>query len=508
MISRKSLFSLILLAALVLSLVPAAVLARPAAASSYCDWAQFVADVTVPDGTRYAGGTAFQKTWRLKNIGTCTWTTGYSLVFDSGDRFGAQDVNFPINVAPGQTVDLTLNMTAPANNGKYFSYWRLRNASGVIFGIGSTANKAFWAEINVSSGGNSGVAYDFTANATSAKWSSGAGALTFPGTDGSASGFALTQSAPKYESGVTFPQAGMLFAPNNVNNGYIQAVYPAFRVQNGDRFQTTVGCEINATSCYVAYRLDYQIGGGPVRTFWTFREKYEGWTYAANLNLSSLAGNDVTFILVISAYGSPTGDRALWGNPVIARTGATPPPTVTGTPPTPTPTKPVPAACDRALFIADVTVPDGTSLAPNFTFTKTWRLKNVGSCTWTKDTYKLMFDSGEKMSGPDLAPMPVNVPPGSTVDITVTLTSPNTAGSYRGYWKFQNGSGVPFGIGVGGTKAWWVDIKVAGTGIVPSTATPTVTMTTAAPSATPTFTVTVAPSATPTVTNTPGTPAP
>lgn len=507
MISRKSIPSIMLLCALVLSLFPAAALARPAAAATTCDWAQFVADVTVPDGTTYAGGTAFQKVWRLKNIGTCTWTTGYSLVFDSGDRFGAQDATFPTNVAPGQTVDLTLNMTAPSANGHYFSYWRLRNASGVIFGIGSTANKSFWAEINVASGGSTGVAYDFTANAPSAKWSSGAGALTFPGTDGSASGFALTQSAPKFESGVTFPQAGLLFVPNNVNNGYIQAEYPAFRVQNGDRFQTTVGCEAGATACYVAYRLDYRIGTGAVRTFWTFREKFEGWTYPANLNLSSLAGYDVTFILVVSAYGSPTGDRALWGNPVIARTGATVPPTVTGTPPTATPTKqitPVPAACDRALFISDVTIPDGTSMAPGFTFTKTWRIKNVGTCTWTKDVYKLRFDSGEKMAGPDLAPMPVNVPPGSTVDITVTLTSPTTAGNYRGYWKFQNGSGVPFGIGVGANKAWWVDIKVSGTGIVPATA----TSTTAAPSATPTITLTPSPSATPTVTNTPNTPAP
>jgi hypothetical protein len=350
-------------------------------------------------------------------------------------------------------------MTAPSNAGHYFSYWRLRNASGVIFGIGYYANKSFWAEINVSSGGTAGVAYDFTSNAAAATWYNG-------------TGFGEVKDAPKFESGVTFPSHGMVFQPGNEYNSYVSATYPAFRVQSGDRFQTTVGCEYGATSCYVAYRLDYQIGTGPVRTFWSFREKYEGLTYPANLNLSSLAGYDVKFILVVSAYGSPVGDRAIWGNPIIARSGATIPPTVTGTPPTPTPTKsatPIPAACDRALFVADVSIPDGTVLAPGFTFNKTWRLKNVGTCTWTKDTYKLMFDSGEKMSGPDTAPMPVNVPPGATVDITVALTSPTTAGSYRGYWKFQNNNGIPFGIGTGGTKAWWVDIKVSGTGTVPST---------------------------------------
>ncbi len=476
--SNLKVTSIILLLALVLSLVPAVGFAKPAAAASTCDWAQFVADVTVPDGTNYAAGTAFKKTWRLKNIGTCTWTTSYALVFDSGEKFGAPAaINFPISVGPGQTVDLSVDMTAPSSAGHYFSYWKLRNAAGVIFGIGSTANKAFWAEINVNS--TSGTGYDFTANAASATWTSGTGALSFPGTDGSANGFALRKDNPKFESGVTSAQAGLLFAPNNVTNGYIQAIYPAFRVQSGDRFQATIGCEYGATTCYVAYRLDYQIGSGAVTTFWTFREKYEGLTYNVNLDLSRLAGQDVKFILVISAYGTPSGDRALWGNPVIARAGVTPPTvtptvTVTGTPPTATPTKVAtvpPAACDRAQFIADVTVPDGTAFAPGFNFTKTWRLKNVGTCTWTT-SYMLMFDSGEKMGGPDTAAMPTNVAPGQTVDITINLISPTTAGTYRGYWKFKNASGIPFGIGTAGTKSWWVEIKVSGTGINPGTVTP------------------------------------
>ncbi len=475
--SNLKISSIILLFALIFSLVPAAQLTRPAAAASACDWAQFIADVTVPDGTNYAPGTAFQKTWRLKNIGSCTWTTSYALVFDSGERFGAPAaINFPISVAPGQTVDLSVNMTAPSSAGNFYSYWKLRNASSGIFGIGSTANRAFWVLINVSS--SSGAGYDFTANAPSATWTSGVGALAFPGTDGSANGFALKKDNPKFETGVTTSQAGMLFAPNNVTNGYIQAIYPAFHVQSGDRFQAMIGCEYGATTCYVAYRLDYQIGSGAVTTFWSFREKYDGMTYNVNLNLSQLAGLDVKFILVISAYGSPSGDRALWGNPIIARVGGgTPPtytPTVTGTPPTPTPTSTgvvPPSACDRAQFIADVTVPDGTTFSPSVTFTKTWRLKNVGTCTWTT-SYMLMFDSGQKMSGPDTAAMPTTVTPGQTVDISISLVSPASAGSYRGYWKFKNASGIPFGIGSAGTKSWWVEIRVSGTGTNPNTPVP------------------------------------
>ncbi|MBK8619882.1 MAG: hypothetical protein IPN96_22975 [Anaerolineales bacterium] len=475
----------LLLLALMLSLVPSATQSAQAAT---CYWAQFIADVTVPDGTNYAPGTAFKKTWRLKNIGTCAWSsTDVSLIFDSGEKMGAPASSaLPTTVNPGQTVDITVDMTAPSAAGHYFGYYKFKSATGGVFGIGTTANKSFWVEINVTS--SSGTGYDFTANAASATWSGGAGALTFPGADGNANGFALKLDKPKLENGIESAQAGLLFVPNNVSNGYIQASYPAFKVQSGDRFQSTIGCEYGATNCYVTYRLDYQIGSNAVKTFWTFREKYEGLSYNVNLDLSSLAGQDVKFILVISAYGSPTGDRALWVNPVIARAGGTvatntPNPTVTGTPATVTPTKsatPVPSTCDRAQFVSDVTVPDGTSFQPNSTFNKTWRLKNVGTCTWTN--YSLIFDSGEKMGGPDSAVIPTSVAPGQTVDITISLTAPATAGTFRGYWKLKNASGVPFGIGSAGTKSFWVEIKVAGTAVTPVvTVTPGTPVTPATP---------------------------
>ena len=491
--SLSKLASAVLLLALVLAAFPA--MGASTAQAATCDWAQFIADVTVPDGTSYTPGATFTKTWRLKNIGNCAWTTSYALVYDSGEKMGAPSaLNFPSNVAPGQTVDLTVEMTAPSSAGHYFSYWKLRNASNVIFGIGYTANKAFWAEINV--GASAGTGYDFTAKANEAVWTSGAGTLSFPGTNGDAKGFALKLDKPKYESGVELGNAGLLVAPQNIYNGYIQAKYPDFRVQSGDRFQATIGCEYGATTCYVAYRLDYQIGSGPIRTFWTFREKYEGLTYNVNLNLNSLAGYDVKFILFISAYGSATGDRALWGNPVISRGGApvvTVTPTVTGTPPTATPTstKPPttstvpPSTCDKAQFISDVTVPDGTTFAPGAAFTKTWRLKNIGNCTWTT-SYQLFFYSGEKMGGPDALTFPKSVAPGQTVDLTVSLTALNAAGSYRGYWMFKNASGALFGIGSQANKPWWVDIKVSGT------ITPTITNTpgTTTPTATSTQTTT------------------
>ena len=477
--SLSKLVSAVILLTLVLAASPG--LGASTAKAAACDWAGFVADVTVPDGTFYAAGATFQKTWRLKNIGYCTWTTSYALVFDSGTQMGAPSaVNFPTSVAPGQTVDLAVNMTAPNSAGHYIGYWKLRNANGAIFGIGYYANRAFWVEINV--GSSTGTSYDFTANAASAVWSSGAGTLPFPGTDGDSRGFGLKLDNPQFESGATLGTPGLLMSPQNIYNGYIQASYPAIHVNTGDRFQAMIGCQYNATSCYVAYRLDYQIGNGPVRTFWTFREKYEGLTYNVNLNLNSLAGYDVKFILFMSAYGSPTGDRALWGNPIITGVGGTPVP-ITPVPVTSVP----PSSCDRAQFIADVTVPDGTTYAAGTTFNKTWRLKNIGACTWTT-SYQLVFYSGTQMGGPSALTFPQTVAPGQTVDLTVTLTAPSSAGSYRGYWMFKNANGALFGIGYYANKPWWVDIRVTGSSATPTATTTPPTATSTAPSPTPTAT--------------------
>jgi hypothetical protein len=494
--SRLKITSVILLFAMLSSVVPALALPLQASAAT-CYQAQFVADVTVPDGTQYASNTTFTKTWRLRNIGTCAWSTSdVSMVFDSGAQLGAPNsVPLPSAVAVGSTVDISVNMTAPNAAGHYIGYWKFKTSQGTIFGIGINANKAWWVEINVPGNTTGSVVLDFTATADKATWTSGAGGLTFPGTDGDAKGFALKKDKPKFESGVEATQPGLLFVPQNITNGFIQAEYPVYKVDPGDKFQTTVGCEAGATTCYVAYRLDYKTGG-VVKTFWTFRERFEGLTYTANLNLAPLAGKDVSFILYISAYGSPTGDRALWGNPVILRSGIVPPPpTVTGTPPTPTATKtpgPItptvpPSACDKAQFLADVNIPDGTILQPGAQFTKTWRLKNVGTCAWAKDTYQLVFFSGEKMNGPASAPFPKNVAVGETVDISVNLTAPSAAGSYRGYWMFKNASGALFGIGTQANKPWWVDIKVTGPTVTPGgpSATPSPTATPGGPTATP-----------------------
>jgi len=114
---------------------------------------------------------------------------------------------------------------------------------------------------------------------------------------------------------------------------------------------------------------------------------------------------------------------------------------------------------NRIKFIKDVTVPDNAKVDAGAKFTKTWRLKNVGTCTWTED-YKLVFAQGEQMDGPDSQPLAETVKPNKTVDISVELVAPLKKGKYTGEWLLQTPDGEKFGLGKDGKKPFWLKITV------------------------------------------------
>lgn len=115
------------------------------------DKAEFVADVTIPDGTAFAPGASFTKTWRIKNAGQNTWTVAYSLVYIDGTLMSAEtSVPLPQEVAPGASVDVSVEMTAPSNPGDYKSYWKLKTPTGALVGM-QPDNGALWVAISVQS---------------------------------------------------------------------------------------------------------------------------------------------------------------------------------------------------------------------------------------------------------------------------------------------------------------------------------------------------------------------
>jgi len=94
--------------------------------------ASLVADVTVPDDTIMQPGQPFVKTWRVRNTGNCDWAEGTAVVFETGDQMEGPDA-VPVSViTPGETVDISIPMTAPLEGGTYSGVWKLRMANGAL----------------------------------------------------------------------------------------------------------------------------------------------------------------------------------------------------------------------------------------------------------------------------------------------------------------------------------------------------------------------------------------
>ncbi len=115
-----------------------------------CNAASYGGSTNYPDGSLVPPGKLIGKKWILKNVGSCTWTTGYAVVFVGGTKMGdVTAYNLPQSVAPNQIVTVTATMTAPLYGGVYTSYWMLRSDSNEIFGVGLTRDQPFWVQIRL-----------------------------------------------------------------------------------------------------------------------------------------------------------------------------------------------------------------------------------------------------------------------------------------------------------------------------------------------------------------------
>ncbi|MDD2922612.1 MAG: NBR1-Ig-like domain-containing protein [Anaerolineales bacterium] len=121
-----------------------------ATATSNCNVAQFITDVTIPDGSIMTPGQVFSKKWRIKNVGSCAWN-GFSFVFDSGDAMGGAASSAIAALNPGQEVDLSIDLTAPSTPGTYRGYWRITTNASVLVPIvnGAQGGRSFYVDIKV-----------------------------------------------------------------------------------------------------------------------------------------------------------------------------------------------------------------------------------------------------------------------------------------------------------------------------------------------------------------------
>lgn len=298
-----------------------------------CDQMSFVKDVSIPDGTEFAPGESFTKTWRLKNTGSCTWTSGYSLVFDSGDAMGAPaTVQLTTGtVAPEQEIDVSVELTAPDDPGEYQGDFKLRNPGGIIFGWGSES-KSFWVKIEVSDLG--GVMFDFLARADEADWGSGiepvdfAGpgdtALAYNGSDTDPDGFVLIQEGVKLENGSTSAKI-LETHPKWEDDGYVIGKYPEYKVGNGDHITGRLGFIASADgSCGVGdvvFEIHYTEGDdlATITSLGQWNETCDGTIRQIDVDLSALKGETIHFYLLVRANGSAGQDWAIWSSLGVMR---------------------------------------------------------------------------------------------------------------------------------------------------------------------------------------------
>jgi hypothetical protein len=131
-------------------------------------------DITIPDGNRMRPGESFRKTWRLKNSGSCVWTKDFAVVFFSGSMLGASRIQYlSSEVKPGDSVDISITMTAPVQPGIYQSDWMLRSPDNQLAGLGPKGTAPFSVRLEVVGSGTATPAPQPTATATLAVFSSG-----------------------------------------------------------------------------------------------------------------------------------------------------------------------------------------------------------------------------------------------------------------------------------------------------------------------------------------------
>ncbi len=285
-----------------------------------CDQAAYIRDTTIPDGTIFLPGTSFTKTWQIKNTGTCTWDSTYSIVFgDEGDVMGGA-VSTPLvdsgTVAPGDIVHISVDLVAPSSAGDYKGYWKRRNPSGDVF-FGSS--KSIWVAIKVVSYNNK---FALVENTCFGQWSYATGAdapaLPCPGKEGDRNGYVYTTTSPKFYTR-TDNESSIVAAPQQVDNGMIVGTFPPVLVPSNSQWRAFVGCGEKMDNCDADVTITAQSSDGQEQTIKEWNQQPQDFNMiSVNLAAANLANENVVFRIYIRANGSPTQDKIVFLGPFIS----------------------------------------------------------------------------------------------------------------------------------------------------------------------------------------------
>ncbi len=95
---------------------------------------EYVADLTVPDGTQFNPGAVIEKEWKVKNNGTCNWNNTYTLRLISGSELGADKTQALIPARNGTEAIVQIEFITPQEPGRYEATWQAYGPDGEAFG--------------------------------------------------------------------------------------------------------------------------------------------------------------------------------------------------------------------------------------------------------------------------------------------------------------------------------------------------------------------------------------
>ncbi len=451
------------------------------------DRAVFLEDVTVPDGTPFAPGQTFLKTWRVRNEGTTTWSSEYQLAHVEDDRMRAPG-NLPLpRTRPGEVVDLSVTLTAPDSPGSHQSTWRLRDRQGRAFGDvlfalirvepqpvdGEPAGRdemAYVDDVTVEDGTPVPAGQTFekiwrVRNAGTTTWGAGY-ELAFVRDDPMEGVDAIP--LPAAGPGDTVDLAVTLTAPSS--QGTHRSTWKG-RNPDGEQFEHEMFAEIKvvrpadptARVDDARFVRDVTVPDGAI--------KQAGESFLKTWRIRNVgnAAWDNGFVLAFSS-DEPMSDEKTVPLPPI-EPGAEANVSVRLTAPlqpgihksTWQPRSPEGAFFGH-VFFAEIRVPEplgaaddknraqlmehetfkpGSEAKPGQRLLKSWRVRNSGTSTW-ENGYTLAHVEGDRLSAPASVGVPRAVPL-NTVRLSVPLVMPATPGRYRSVWKLRDPQGTTFG---------------------------------------------------------------
>lgn len=449
----------------------------------------YVADISLPDGTQVFTGTSIVKTWRVRNSGTCNWTNGFTFRQIDGDAMSAITINIP-TVAVGQTVDIAVTLNVGTNIASYTplerANFRMYDNAGRAFGDTLYAELAIVAPntsctnamtiVTSPAAGTIGTGQTNTVSWTvrntgtctwqnyRMNWINPNGTLNVLNSPQNLPTTAPNQSVTfsvnvQLMSGTTGSGTGtaslMLFDASNVGFGSTMTYQASYNLGNpactnamtvisspangvleiGQTQSVSFTLRNDGTCTWQNYRIERMGNGSPVQ--------------GTNLPLtvSNVAPNQtVTFSVNVQLISGTTGSGTVT-LPMMLVTNAG---VGFGTTLSYQASYNIISACFYdSDFVADVNIPDDTAFRAGETITKTWRIRNSGTCAWENFNF-VMIENDSALSWVGIVPYVVlpRVEAGAEVEISVMLAiAPETAtGSrLRARFQVQNSNGQNFG---------------------------------------------------------------